>query len=241
MAELLKKAGEIGLLGGGVPEEYGGTGLDRSLLDGALRKNLLLRVVQRERRRAFRHRHAAHRLFRHRRAEEEISAQARHRRMAGLATASRSRRPVPTRRPPARAPCSLPTARTGSSTARRCGSPTADSPTSTSSSPRWMARSFPASSWSAAFPALLPGAEEKKMGLRGSSTTPIFFENCRVPQRKSAARNRPRPHRGLQYSERRPLYAGRLLPGRLQERYSNPPRTTPRNAPPSATPSAISA
>src|ERR1700758_5261947 len=29
MAGLLKKAGEIGLLGGGVPEEYGGTGLDR--------------------------------------------------------------------------------------------------------------------------------------------------------------------------------------------------------------------
>ncbi len=29
MAELLKKAGALGLLGGGVPEEYGGTGLDR--------------------------------------------------------------------------------------------------------------------------------------------------------------------------------------------------------------------
>src|ERR1700688_1181742 len=29
MPELLKKAGELGLLGGGVPEEYGGTGLDK--------------------------------------------------------------------------------------------------------------------------------------------------------------------------------------------------------------------
>ena len=29
MAQLLKKAGELGLLGGGVPEEYGGSGLDR--------------------------------------------------------------------------------------------------------------------------------------------------------------------------------------------------------------------
>ncbi len=29
MAELLKKAGALGLLGGGVPEEYGGTGLDK--------------------------------------------------------------------------------------------------------------------------------------------------------------------------------------------------------------------
>ena len=29
MAQLLKKAGEIGLLGGGIPEEYGGSGLDK--------------------------------------------------------------------------------------------------------------------------------------------------------------------------------------------------------------------
>ena len=29
MAQLLRKSGEIGLLGGGVPEEYGGTGLDK--------------------------------------------------------------------------------------------------------------------------------------------------------------------------------------------------------------------
>src|ERR1700686_1456073 len=29
MPELLKKSGELGLLGAGVPEEYGGTGLDR--------------------------------------------------------------------------------------------------------------------------------------------------------------------------------------------------------------------
>jgi alkylation response protein AidB-like acyl-CoA dehydrogenase len=29
MPQLLKKAGELGLLGGGVPEEYGGTGLDK--------------------------------------------------------------------------------------------------------------------------------------------------------------------------------------------------------------------
>src|SRR5579862_9489799 len=29
MPELVKKAGELGLLGGGVPEEYGGSGLDK--------------------------------------------------------------------------------------------------------------------------------------------------------------------------------------------------------------------
>src|SRR5256714_164510 len=32
------------------------------------------------------------------------------------------------------------------------------------------------------FPGFSVGAEEKKMGLRGSSTVPIFFENCRVPR-----------------------------------------------------------
>jgi len=29
MASLVKKGGEVGLMGGGVPEEYGGAGLDK--------------------------------------------------------------------------------------------------------------------------------------------------------------------------------------------------------------------
>src|ERR1700756_5999811 len=29
MAELIRKGGELGLMGGGVPEEYGGAGLDK--------------------------------------------------------------------------------------------------------------------------------------------------------------------------------------------------------------------
>jgi alkylation response protein AidB-like acyl-CoA dehydrogenase len=32
------------------------------------------------------------------------------------------------------------------------------------------------------FPGFSVGAEEKKMGIRGSSTVPIFFENCEVPR-----------------------------------------------------------
>jgi butyryl-CoA dehydrogenase len=32
------------------------------------------------------------------------------------------------------------------------------------------------------YPGFSVGGEEKKMGLRGSSTAPIFFENCRVPR-----------------------------------------------------------
>src|ERR1700683_933189 len=34
MVELVKKAGELGLLGGGVPEEYGGAGLRKNLCPG---------------------------------------------------------------------------------------------------------------------------------------------------------------------------------------------------------------
>ncbi len=32
------------------------------------------------------------------------------------------------------------------------------------------------------YPGFSVGAEEKKMGIKGSSTVPIFFENCRVPR-----------------------------------------------------------
>lgn len=32
------------------------------------------------------------------------------------------------------------------------------------------------------YPGFSVGAEEKKMGIKGSSTVPIFFENCRVPK-----------------------------------------------------------
>ena len=84
MAELLKKAGEIGLLGGGMPEEYGGAGLDKVSAYSPRRKILRLRFLRREPRRPRRHRHAPHRLFRHRRAEEKVSPEHRHRRKAFL-------------------------------------------------------------------------------------------------------------------------------------------------------------
>src|SRR4029077_6593852 len=32
------------------------------------------------------------------------------------------------------------------------------------------------------FPGFKPGNEEHKMGIHGSSTTPIFLENCKVPK-----------------------------------------------------------
>ena len=84
MAGLLKKAGELGLLGGGVPEEYGGSGLDRissTLLSEKISSYASFSVSVGA--------HSgigtlAHRLFRHRRAEAKISAEDCHRRMARL-------------------------------------------------------------------------------------------------------------------------------------------------------------
>ena len=84
MAQMLKKAGEIGLLGGGVPEEYGGSGLDKVSSTVHCGKTFDLRIVWRQARRPRRHRHPAHRLFRHRRAKEKISAEDRDRRKALL-------------------------------------------------------------------------------------------------------------------------------------------------------------
>ena len=217
MAGLLKKAGEIGLLGGGVPEEYGGTGLDRVSSHRALRKNLFLRVLQRERRRAFGNRHSAHRLFRHRGAEEEISAQTRHRRMAGLVlplgAAGWLRR------------AELPHARRALSRRPRVD-PQRPEDVDHQRRIRRRLHRVRQGGWREVFllyrRARLPRVYSRRRGkedgfARQLHRAHLFRELPRAP-RESAARNRPRPYRGLQYSQRRPLYAGRLLPGRLQER-----------------------
>ena len=47
------------------------------------------------------------------------------------------------------------------------------------------------------FPGFKPGNEEHKMGIHGSSTTPIFPRELQSAQGKRPARNRPRPHRRL--------------------------------------------
>ena len=65
-------------------------------------------------------------------------------------------------------------------------------------------------------PGFTAGAEEKKMGIKGSSTDADLFRECARSQGKSAARNRARPHRRVQHSERRTLLAGRVLPGRRE-------------------------
>ena len=78
------------------------------------------------------------------------------------------------------------------------------------------------------------------MGLRGSSTTPIFFENCKVPN-GNLLHEIGRGHIvAFNILNVRPVYAGRFVSWFLQERTRSPQRTTPRNAPLSGIPSAIS-
>jgi len=62
----------------------------------------------------------------------------------------------------------------------KCFITTAASPISSSCSPRSTATNSARSSWSAAMKPLI-GAEEKKMGIKGSSTVQVFMENVKVP------------------------------------------------------------
>ena len=81
----------------------------------------------------------------------------------------------------ARAAAFAQTASTTSSTARRCGSPTPALPTCSPSSPKSTAKSSPRSWWRKTFPGFPIGAEEHKMGIRGSSTCPLILNDCKVP------------------------------------------------------------
>ena len=58
------------------------------------------------------------------------------------------------------------------------------------------------------FPGFSVGAEEKKMGIRGSSTAPLILNDCQVPVGERARRHRQRTHHRLQHSQRGPLQAG---------------------------------
>ena len=73
--ELVKKAADLGLIGANIPEEYGGLGLDQT--SGALVGENIgrSRFVCHHARRGERHRPAADHLFRHRSGKAEVSAE----------------------------------------------------------------------------------------------------------------------------------------------------------------------
>ncbi len=61
------------------------------------------------------------------------------------------------------------------------------------------------------------GNEEHKMGLHGSSTTPLILQDVRVPAAQPARRDRQGPQGGVQRAELRPLQARRhVRRGRLR-------------------------
>ncbi len=67
-----------------------------------------------------------------------------------------------------------------------------------------------------AFPGVQPGAEEKKMGIKGSSTTADLSRQRESARRERARRNRPRAHHRFQHSEPGPPEAGPVRRGRRQ-------------------------
>jgi len=181
MAGLLKKAGEIGLLGGGVPEEYGGSGLDR-----------ISSTVLSERISSY--------------GSFSVSAGA-HSGIGTLpivyfGTEEQKKKYLP----------KLATGEWLAAyclSEPQAGSDAQNSRTRAVLSPdgrdwilngqkMWITNGgfadvytvfakvdgekFSAFIVERRFPGFSVGAEEKKMGLRGSSTVPIFFENCKVPR-----------------------------------------------------------
>jgi alkylation response protein AidB-like acyl-CoA dehydrogenase len=181
MARLMKKAGEIGLLGGGVPEEYGGSGLDR-ISSTVLSENI-----------------SSYGSF-------SVSVGA-HSGIGTLPIVYFGTEEQKTKYLP-----KLATGEWLASyclSEPQAGSDAQNSRTRAVLSPdgrHWIlngqkmwitnggfadvftvfakvdGEKFSSFIVERGFPGFSVGAEEKKMGLRGSSTVPIFFENCRVPR-----------------------------------------------------------
>ena len=128
-----------------------------------------------------RHRHAAAAAVRHRGTEAALSSESRDsgddRGVLPERAAGRFRRAG---RPHARR-SDRPTASTTSSTARRCGSPTAATADLYTVFAKVGGEKFTAFLVERAWPGVSTGAEEKKMGIKGSSTTAVYLDNVKVP------------------------------------------------------------
>jgi alkylation response protein AidB-like acyl-CoA dehydrogenase len=178
--DLLKKAGDLGLSGVEIPEAYGGLEMDKvsaAIIADHMAKYASFASPPGAR---TRHRHAAHRLLRHRGAEEEISA--------ALASAGDDRRLCLSEG-------------TSGSDALNCRTKAVLSPDGKhyilNGEKMWITNAhfadlftvfakvdgekFTAFLIEKDFPGFSVGAEEKKMGIRGSSTAPLILNDCKVP------------------------------------------------------------
>src|SRR5579864_5010741 len=181
MAGLLKKAGEIGLLGGGVPEEYGGSGLDRisstvlsekissygsfSVSAGAHSGIGTLPIVYfgtEEQKRKYLPKLAT---------GEWLAAYCLSEPQAGSdAQNSRTRAVL------------SPDGRDWILNGQKMWITNGGFADVYTVFAKVDGEKFSAFIVERGFPGFSAGAEEKKMGLKGSSTTAIFFENCQVPK-----------------------------------------------------------
>ena len=91
------------------------------------------------------------------------------------------------------------------------------------------------------YPGFSVGAEEKKMGIKGSSTVPIFFENCPVPERKSAYTKSAAATSSLSILSTPAAFRSALIASAEPRKFSRPARNIPRNASRSASSCASSA
>ena len=219
-----------------VPEEYGGMEMDLTsgmmvaehmARDGSLRGRL---------RRPHRHRHAAPAAVRHRRAEAEVPAPAGQPANGWRPTRSPSRTPAPTRWPRAPAPTSPRTARTTSSTARRCGSPTAASPTCSPSSPRWTASKFTAFLVERAFPASAAAPRKRRWASRAAPPRPSTSTTCRCRSRTCWARSAAATSSPSTFSTSAGCKLGPFAVGGCKDVLAESIRSTPRSARRSARP-----
>ena len=130
------------------------------------------------------------------------------------------------------------TATAACSTASSAGSPTPASPSSTPSSRSPTRRrapgASPRSSWRRATPGVSFGAPEKKLGIKGSPTREVYFDNVRIPADRMIGAEgtgfahrhaHPRPHPG---HHRRP--GRRHRPGRARLRASATSRSASSSA-----------
>ena len=166
--------GRAGTDGGGDPREIRRHGDGPDVDDGGGRRRGARWVVCGLARRAHRHRHAAAAVVRHRGAEGEISAEAG---LGGndrgvLSERAAGRLGRAGRAHPRRS-C-RPTARTTSSTARRCGSPTAASRICTRCSPKSAAKNSRHFWWSAPGPAFRPEQKNRRWGSRAAPPRPCI-------------------------------------------------------------------